>query len=462
MPETGQHQRHTRAPVRIDILRRMIRTGAHNRAQKLIERMPPADIAELLPNLSGGEQKALVNLLFGSARAGKVLAELPVEFLPEVLPLVEDHQMATIVGRVPPDDGAYFIEMLPEERRLPVLRLLEPTVRIHIERILGSPEESAGALMTTRIATLHESATCEEGVAHLRKIGETVEEIFYLYAVDEENHLKGVVPIRKLLLAPGDKLIRDVMITDPVSIREDADQEVAADLVEKYNLMALPVVDENGKLLGTITVDDVIEVIQEEATEDMYRMVGLEEEDRVFSPMMLSLRRRLPWMVLNLGTAFIAASVVGYFEYAIEKVVVLAIFMPVVALLAGNVGNQTLTVVTRAIALGELEITSARAAISKQVGIGAGIGLVTGLLTGMVGYLWKDSVVLGGILCVSMAVSMAVAGLVGAATPIVLRKLKQDPAMGSAVIVTTFTDVCSFFTFLSMASVMLDKLYIPR
>lgn len=462
MREQAPHMRVTRAPVRIDILRRMIRTGAHQRAQKLIERMPPADIAELIPNLSGGEQKTLVELLFNSARAGKVLAELPQEFLPEILPLVEDAQMATIIGRVPPDDGAYFVEMLPEERRAPVLRLLEPAARIHIERILGSPEESAGALMTTRIATLHENATCEEAINHLRKIGETIEEIFYLYTVDESNHLKGVVPIRKLLLAPNDKLIRDLMIPDPVSIREDADQEVAAELVEKYNLMALPVVDENGKLLGTITVDDVIEVIQEEATEDMYRMVGLEEEDRVFSPWTSSLRRRLPWMVLNLGTAFIAASVVGFFEYAIEKVVVLAVFMPVVALLAGNVGNQTLTVVTRAIALGELEITSAGAAITKQVSIGAGIGLVTGLLTGLVGYLWKGSYILGGILCASMAISMAVAGLVGAATPIILRKLKQDPAMGSGVIVTTFTDVCAFFTFLSLAALMLDKLYIPN
>ncbi|MCB0221029.1 MAG: magnesium transporter [Chrysiogenetes bacterium] len=458
MPETGQHQRHTRAPVRIDILRRMIRTGAHNRAQKLIERMPPADIAELLPNLSGGEQKTLVNLLFNSARAGKVLAELPVEFLPEVLPMVEDRQMATIVGRVPPDDGAYFVEMLPEERRLPVLRLLEPTVRIHIERILGSPEESAGALMTTRIATLHESATCEEGVAHLRKIGETVEEIFYLYAVDEENHLKGVVPIRKLLLAPGEKLIRDVMITDPVSIREDADQEVAADLVEKYNLMALPVVDETGKLLGTITVDDVLEVIQEEATEDMYRMVGLDEEDRVFSPMMLSLQRRLPWMVLNLATAFLAASVVGAFENTIRSVVVLAAFLPVVAGMGGNVGTQTLTVVTRGIALGELSLSSVMAVMGKQIGIGLCIGASVGLLAAGAGYLWQGNAYLGAVLFLAMCVNLALAGLAGASVPLLLHRFRLDPAMGSGVIVTTVTDVGGFFAFLGLATLFLDKL----
>lgn len=458
MREQAPHMRVTRAPVRIDILRRMIRTGAHQRAQKLIERMPPADIAELIPNLSGGEQKTLVELLFNSARAGKVLAELPQEFLPEILPLVEDAQMATIIGRVPPDDGAYFIEMLPEERRAPVLRLLEPAARIHIERILGSPEESAGALMTTRIATLHENATCEEAINHMRKIGETIEEIFYLYAVDESNHLKGVVPIRKLLLAPNDKLIRDLMIPDPVSIREDADQEVAADLVEKYNLMALPVVDENGKLLGTITVDDVIEVIQEEATEDMYRMVGLDEEDRVFSPMNVSLRRRLPWMVINLATAFVAASVVGAFEDTISAVVVLAVFLPVVAGMGGNVGTQTLTVVTRGIALGELSLSSVIAVTGRQVGIGLCIGAVVGLLAAGAGYLWQGNFYLGAVLFLAMSVNLTIAGLAGAAVPLLLHRFRLDPAMGSGVIVTTVTDVSGFFAFLGLATLFLDKI----
>ncbi|MEW6777533.1 MAG: magnesium transporter [Bdellovibrionota bacterium] len=451
-------RREGRAPVKIDILRRMIRTGAHGRAQKLIERVHSADIAELFPNLSPGEQRTLIDLLYNTARAGKTLRELPEEILPEVLALIDDAKLAAIVARVEPDDGAYFIEGLPEDRRPSVLTLLDTKKRHEVERVLGSPEESAGSFMTTRIATVLDDITCEAALERLRTLGDQVEDVFYVYATNADGMLTGVVPMRRLLLSPPGTLIRDAMIPDPVSVHEDADQEEAAELVAKYNLLAIPVVDGEGKILGAITVDDVIDVIQEEATEDMYRMVGLGEEDRVFSPLSLSLRKRLPWMILNLATAFLAASVVGVFQDAIREAVALAVFMPVVAGMGGNVGTQTLTVVTRAIAIGELELTSVAKAVVKQVTIGIGIGGVTGLLTALAGYFWAGKPIFGLILFLAMAINMAMAGLAGAAVPLVLRRFRQDPAMGSGVIVTTFTDVCGFFTFLALASAFIEQL----
>ncbi len=447
-----------RPPLRVDLLRRMIRTGALTRAQKILEKVHSADIAEMFPNLSLGERRTLLELLFQTARAGKTLRELPQEILTEALALLDDDKVAAIVGRVEPDDSAYFVEALVEERRPKVLSLLDIRKRHDIERVLGSPEESAGSFMTTRIATVPDSATCQEGLEKLRASGDQVEDVFYTYAVDSEGRLTGVVPIRKLITAAPDRPVRDVMIPEPVSINEHADQEEAAGLISKYNLLALPVVDDAGKLLGAVTVDDVIDVIQEEATEDMYRMAGLEEEDRVFSPVQTSFKKRLPWMVVNLATAFLAASVVGLFQRSISEVVTLAVYMPVVAGMGGNVATQTLTVITRGIALGELEMTSALGAIGKQIVIGVGIGAVTGLITTGVAVLWQGNPYLGLVLFLAMVLNMMVAGLVGAAVPVVLRALKQDPAMGSGVIMTTFTDVCGFLSFLGLATLFLDKL----
>jgi magnesium transporter len=237
-----------------------------------------------------------------------------------------------------------------------------------------------------------------------------------------------------------------------------ADQEEAAQLVGKYNLLALPFVDERHQLLGVITVDDVIDVIKEEATEDMYRMVGLTEEEHIYTPLPTVIRRRLPWMVVNLATAFLAAWVVGLFESSIHKVSVLAVFMPIVAGMGGNGGTQTLTVITRGIALGEIELDAGLRPMLREVLIGLSIGTVTGMLTALGAYLWRGSPTLGLVLLLAMILNMVVAGLSGAAIPLILRALRQDPALGSGVIVTTFTDVFGFLSFLGLATLLLKYL----
>jgi len=248
------------------------------------------------------------------------------------------------------------------------------------------------------------------------------------------------------------------MIEDPVSVLADADQEEVAEVVRRYDLLAVPVTDVDRHMLGVITVDDVIDVITEEATEDMYHLAGLSEEDRVFSPAHHSIRKRLPWMLVNLGTCFVAAWVVGLFERTIEQVVALAVFMPVVAGMGGNGGTQALTVITRSIALGEIEFSSGVRAAAKELFVGLTIGSVTGVVSAGVAAFWMGSPALSVALFLAMILTMAVAGLLGAAVPLLLKAVRQDPALGSGVIVTTFTDVFAFLSFLGIATLFLDRL----
>jgi magnesium transporter len=248
------------------------------------------------------------------------------------------------------------------------------------------------------------------------------------------------------------------MVQVPVSVYPDADQEEVAELVRRYDLLAIPVTDVDGHMLGVITVDDVIDVITEEATEDMYHLAGLSEDDRVFSPAHVSVRKRMPWMLVNLATAFLAAGVVGLFERTIEQMVALAVFMPVVAGMGGNGGIQALTVITRGIALGEIEFSTGLRAALKELTVGLAIGATTGALSAGIAYLWHGTPLLGIALFGAMVLTMAIAGLLGAAVPLLLKALGQDPALGAGVIVTTFTDVFAFFSFLGIASLLLDRM----
>jgi magnesium transporter len=231
-----------------------------------------------------------------------------------------------------------------------------------------------------------------------------------------------------------------------------------AQIVARYDLLAVPVTEPDGRMLGVITVDDVIDVIREEATEDMYHLAGLSEEDRVFSPARRSVRKRLPWMLVNLGTCFLAAWVVGLFERALDQVVALAIFMPVVAGMGGNGGIQSLTVITRGIALGELEFSTGLRSALKELAVGLALGALTGCLSAGVAFAALGSPWIGLALFLAMVVTLAVAGLMGAAVPLALKALGHDPALGAGVIVTTFTDVFAFFSFLGIATLMLDRL----
>ncbi len=440
------------------ILRRLLASGVNARAERLLARMAPADIAPLLSGLTHEEVATVIDLLFRQRRAARVLRELPPEMLPEIFDAVSDERLASVLNRLEIDDLLELVDWVPEERRSSVLSLLPDAVRSELEKAELYPESSAGRVMQTSFAALDAKMTAQEAIESLRARADDDESILYLYVVDDQRALRGVVPIRRLVSAPPSRRIDDLMIPEPVSVNPDADQEEVAQIVARYDLLAVPVTDVDGRMLGVITVDDVIDVITEEATEDMYHLAGLSEADRVFSPASSSVQKRLPWMLVNLGTAFLAAWVVGLFERTLDEVVALAIFMPVVAGMGGNGGIQALTVITRAIALGEIEFSSGVRAALKEFAVGVVLGLLTGAVSAGIAYGTVGNPAMGGALFLSMVVTMACAGLVGAAVPLLLKAVRLDPALGAGVIVTTFTDVFGFFSFLGIATLLIDRI----
>jgi magnesium transporter len=282
--------------------------------------------------------------------------------------------------------------------------------------------------------------------------------VFYLYVVDARRHLVGVTSLRRLLLVSPETPLKRIMTADVTSVRVDTDQEEVARQVASYNLLAVPVVDEENKLAGVVTVDDVIDVIKDEATEDLLRLAGVSGDERIATPAGEAIRKRLPWLGVNLVTAFLAASVVALFESTIEQVTALAVFMPIVAGMGGNAATQTLTVIVRGLALGELSFANAKKALAKESLIGVGNGLALGVVAAGVAWVTKSDPMLGLLLGMAMLCNMFVAATMGTLVPLGLKALKVDPALASAVFITTFTDVVGFASFLGLATVFLPYL----
>ena len=440
------------APLDYDTVREMLRTATPDRVLRFIGKSHPADIALLFKGLDSAEVRQLFDVLFSSRRAAKTLKELPPELLPDILALIDDEKVGRLIVRADPDDAVTFIDSLSEERRESVLALLDPERRAAVREIINYPDGTVGRLMTTDFMALAPDATAQGAIDKIRERGE-LESFFYLYVVENDGKLVGVVPIRNLVIAPPARKLRDMMIADPIKADVFMDQEDAARIVAKYELLALPIVDEGGRLEGIITVDDVIDIIKEESTEDMYKMVGLAEEDRVFTPVSRSVRMRLPWTILNLLTATLAASIVGLFEGTLHEIVALVTFMPVVAGVGGNGATQTATVIIRAIALGELEFSSAWKAIVEQVSVNICIAVAAGAMIALAAGLWKSNPYLGLVLAGAMLLNLGLmAGFAGAVIPLLLKALKLDPALGSGIIVTGLTDAFGFLSFLGLAT----------
>jgi magnesium transporter len=311
--------------------------------------------------------------------------------------------------------------------------------------------------MNPHVFALSEDMTVGESITALQA-SRDVEMVFYLYVVDARRHLVGVVSLRRLLLVSPETPLKRIMTADPTSARVDMDQEEVARLVASYNLLAIPVVEDSNKLVGVITVDDIIDVIKDEATEDIYRMAGVAGDERVFTPALESLRKRLPWLGVNLVTAFLAAAVVSLFEDTISRVAALAVFMPVVAGMGGNSATQTVTVIVRGIALGELTWGNSRKALVKEVLVGLANGTILGFVAAAAAWAIQGDAIIGLLLGVAMVINMTVAA--GAATllPLGLRALKVDPALASSVFITTLTDVVGFAAFLGLATLFIRYL----
>jgi magnesium transporter len=312
--------------------------------------------------------------------------------------------------------------------------------------------------MTPEFISVRASMTAEQVLDFLREATPDAETIYYLYVVDRANRLKGVISLRDLIVCPPKVKVEEIMHPDVVSVRTDTDQEEVARTMADYDFSVLPVVDGAGTLVGIVTVDDVLDVVEEEATEDLYRLANLDTQESLATAAPRSVRLRLPWLLVNLATAFLAAWVESLFQETIARYVMLAVFMPIVAGMGGNAGTQSLTVMVRGLALGEMDLRQASTVIGRQALVGLLTGLATGALLALVAWVWERNLVLAGILLFAQTVNLFVAGLFGSAVPLVLRRLDLDPALGSSIFVTTATDCCGFFAFLGTATLLVEQL----
>jgi magnesium transporter len=425
------------------------------RAVALVQALRPPDQAELFGQLLPEEQDRLLARLAVEDSAD-ILEELENEEAAEVAGRLEPEELARILDEMEPDEAADLLGDIPIEQAAEALAEMEEPE--DVRPLLDHADDTAGGLMTAVEVVLYQDMTVEDGIAHLRAIAPETEDIYYLFVVDSENHLLGVVSLRQLIVAPPTTLVQDIMEPDVIYVQVDADQEEAARLMSYYDLLALPVVDVGQHLLGLITHDDLVAVLEEEATEDIYRLGGVPEEHPADAPPFVAVRTRLPWLVLNLGTAMASAAVLSLFQGTIARVAMLAAFFPIVAGVSGSAATQTLTVTVRGLALGELEPRDVFRVLARETSIGLVNGVSVGGLVAIIALVWKGTPMLGLIVGVATLLNMSCAAFAGVLVPLGMQLLKIDPALASPILVTTTTDTFGYFAYLGLATLLLASL----
>lgn len=440
-----------------DSARKLARMRAGTHLGNLLQKLRPADIASIFGGFTEQERSFAFNVLLAQNEAlvTETLGEMAPEDAARLLAQLDPPTIAKLLQRLPTDDATLLASQLPPDLFESVMNLMHVDQSADVLDQLQFAEDTAGRIMTPDVFALHEDVTISEAIATLQRKSDELEMVFYVYVVDDRHHLVGVVSLRELLLNPPSMPLKKIMSTDVISLPTSADQEEVARIVGQYNLVAVPITDEENRLVGMVTVDDVVDVIREEATEDLYSLAGVDTEERVGTPALRSIRLRLPWLYVNLITAVIASTVVYAFQGTISQVVALAVLMPIVAGMGGNAAIQTLTVTVRGLALGELSWANTKRVILKEVMVGIGNGIGNGLVVGVLAWVWFGRPMLGVVIALAMISNMFVAGLMGTLIPLVLKRLRADPAVASGIFVTTFTDVCGFFSFLGLATLFL-------
>jgi magnesium transporter len=426
-----------------------------DRAIALVEALRPADQADLFEELPVETQDELLPLL-NPEDSADILEEMTDEEAADVAARLDPSVFARILDRMEPDEAADLLGDIEPERLSDALEAMEASEEVR--SLLEHPDESAGGLMTSAEVVLHKDISAREALAHLRYVRPDSDTVYYLPVVDDDMRLVGTVSLRKVVLADQGALIGSIMDPEGISVNANADQEEAARLMSRYDLLVLPVVDDRMHLLGVITHDDLVAVLEQEATEDIYRLGGVPEEQVPDVPVISALRNRLPWLVVNLGTAMASAAVLSLFENTIAQVAVLAAFFPMVAGVSGSAGTQTLTVIVRGLALGELRPGHALRALAREALIGISNGLSVGLLVAIIALVWKGTPMLGVVVGVAMLANLITAGIAGVVVPLGMQALKIDPALASPILVTTVTDTMGYLIYLSFATLVLVQL----
>jgi magnesium transporter len=427
----------------------LVRSGAITVFVRRAHEFEPADLADVLSALDEQDRLTAVRAL-PAELSGQALAEMPEEEHAGVtLAALAPEQAAEIVEALPDDDAADILGELTPAAQERILSTLEH--RAEVERLLRYDEESAGGRMTTHTVTVRDTATVAEALEEIRRQATEVEHFYQVFVVDGDRRLVGLLPFKELVVSRPERPVRDFMEPADVSVRPDADQEDVARLMARYNLPSVAVVDDTGRLLGRITFDDVIDVVEAETTEDLLKFGGVPADEELAADWRDAVRSRLPWLYVNLLTAFLAGGVVYVFRGTVQRTVALAVWMPIIAGMGGNAGTQALAVTVRRLALGQIPSHLFARVVAKEVLVGIANGLAIGLVVGAVAALVGDQTRLGVVVFLAMTGNLLVAGFAGGCIPVLLERFRIDPAIASSIFVTTFTDVCGFLLLLGLA-----------
>ena len=437
----------------IDRVRLLLEQERVSAALELLNALHPADQGDILVDLPSNSRQEILDELPPEDTAD-ILEHLTEDEAAQVSEQLDTEHLADVLDETDPDVAADVLQNIPDHRLKPTLE--EMVEADTVVPLLEYPDESAGGVMDPEAPSVMAGSPAGNALDLLR-LRSQEESPRIMPVVDEGRRVVGRVDIVKLALARPGLSVSDIMETDVVSVSPDTDQEECAALARQYDLDLIPVVDGEGRLLGAIRDDDIIDVVVEEATEDMYRIASVEGES-VQGPLLRSMRHRMPWLGLNLVTVFLAALVIGVFESTVARVVALAIFLPIIPGQAGMSGMQTLTLVVRSMALGELPGRRVLRLLIRELALALVQGILLGVVVGAAAYAWKGDPTLGIILAAAMVGNMIIAGLTGAGIPLLLRKLKMDPAVSAAVFITTFTDVLGLLLFLGLATLLVDHL----
>lgn len=413
----------------------------------------PADLAEVLTALDEKERVSVVQVL-PPELSSQALAEMPEEaHAEETLAALDPDLAAEIVDELDDDDAADILGELDPKRQEQILSAVED--RTDVDQLLRYHEETAGGLMTTHMVTVTDTSTAEQALDEIRRQAEEVEDFYQVFVVDTENHLVGTLPFKDLVISRPERPVRAFMTDADIFVTPDLDQEDVARLMARYNLPSVPVVDEQGHLLGGVTFDDVIDVVEAETTEDLLKFGGVSPDEELAAGWRTAVRSRLPWLSVNLLTAFLAGGVVYSFQQTIQRTLALAVWMPIIAGMGGNAGTQALAVTVRRLALGLLPVKVFTRVVGKEILVGIINGLAIGVVVGIVAAWMGEGPRLGLVVFLAMVGNLMVAGFAGAFIPILLERSGIDPAVASSIFVTTFTDVCGFLLLLGLAGMLL-------
>jgi magnesium transporter len=422
--------------------------------QKLLDSMHPADVAYLLESLPL-EQRQVVWELVKADREGEILLEVSDAVRETLIASMDEQELVAAAEQLDTDEIADLAPDLPREVIQDVFKSLAPEERDQLRAAMSYPEETVGALMDFDMISIRDDVTVEVVLRYLRRLDEMPDHTDQLFVVDHGGRIRGLLPVNRLLVTDPDTTVATVMEREFIKLHPQEKAQDAASAFERYDLVSAPVVDEGGRLIGRVTVNAVVDYIREETDSDRLTAGGLLEEEDIFASVWRSVRNRWTWLAINLVTAFIASRVIGLFEDSIAKLVALAALMPIVAGISGNSGNQTITMIVRALALGQITAANAHKLFVKEIGVSALNGLIWGGVVGLFAFLIYHNWQLGLVMAGAMALSLLLAAVMGVAIPITMQKLGRDPALGSSVMITAITDSGGFFIFLGLATVFL-------